>query len=165
MPETPAIKYWDSNVFLSYLNELPDRTPVLDALLDEASKSTDTAKIYTSTLTQVEVAFAASEQAQQVLDANVEQRINDLWADTSAVVSVEYHSGIGQIAKSLIREALTRGWSLKPLDAVHLATAQWLSSSGLVVQAFHTYDRGLFKYESLVDFTIHEPSTSQPRMI
>ena len=136
--------------------------PVLDALLDEGGEAT---RIHTSTLTQVEVAFAASEQVQQVLISDVEQRINALWADTATIISVEYHSGIGQMAKSLIREALTRGWSLKPLDAIHLSTAQWLSNSGLEVRVFHTYDKRLFKYEALVDFTVCEPSTSQPRMI
>lgn len=77
----------------------------------------------------------------------------------------EYHAGIGQIAKNLIRNAITNGWSLKPLDAIHLSTAQWLLSSGLMIEEFHTYDNGLMKYESFVDFSICEPYAEQPRMI
>ncbi len=165
MPETPKLIYWDSNVFLSYVNELSDRMPVLDVLFETSNRVGGTVNIHTSTLTQVEVAFAASEQTQQVLDPQVEQALNDLWADQEVVVTVEYHIGIGQIAKSLIRDAITRGWSLKPLDAVHLATAQWLSHSGLALEEFHTYDKGLEKFESFVDFTICEPYAEQPRMI
>ena len=165
MPETPKLIYWDSNVFLSYMNELSDRMPVLDVLFETSSRVAGSVKIHTSTLTQVEVAFAASEQTQQVLDPQVEQALNDLWADQEVVVTVEYHTGIGQIAKSLIRDAITRGWSLKPLDAVHLATAQWLSISGLALEEFHTYDKGLEKFESFLNFTICEPRAEQPRMI
>ena len=165
MPETPKLIYWDSNVFLSYVNEMPDRMPVLDVLFETSGRVGGAVNIHTSTLTQVEVAFAASEQTQQVLDPQVEQALNDLWADQEVVVTVEYHTGIGQIAKSLIRDAITRGWSLKPLDAVHLATAQWLSISGLALEEFHTYDKGLEKFESFLNFTICEPRAEQPRMI
>ena len=139
--------------------------PVLDVLLEASSKVGGEVKIHTSTLSHVEVAFGASEQIRQNLDPLIEQMIEGLWADPEVVVPVEYHTGIGQIAKSLIREAITRGWSLKPLDAIHLSTAQWLLSSGLMLEEFHTYDNGLMKYESLVEFRICEPNTEQPRMI
>ena len=165
MPETPKLIYWDSNVFLSYVNELSDRMPVLDVLFETSSRVAGSVKIHTSTLTQVEVAFAASEQVQQVLDPQIEGRLNALWADPEAIVSVEYHAAIGQVARSLIRSAITEGWSLKPLDAVHLATAQWLSNSGLALEEFHTYDKGLEKFESFLNFTICEPRAEQPRMI
>ena len=139
--------------------------PVLDVLLEESSKVGGEVKIYTSTLSQVEVAFGASEQTRQVLDPQIEQMINALWADPEAVVPVEYHAGIGRIARSLIRNAVSRGWSLKPLDAIHLSTALWLLDSGLALDEFHTYDNALMKYESLVDFRICEPYTPQPRMV
>ena len=165
MPDTRRIIYWDSNVFLSYLNELPDRMLVLESLLESSSSGVGTLKLHTSTLSQVEVAFAASEQKQQQLDIEVEQRINALWSDPEAVVSVEYHDGIGQLAKGLMRDAIPSGWSLKPLDAIHLATAQWLSDVGIKVDEFHTYDAGLFKYKSIVDFDVCEPNIRQLRMI
>lgn len=165
MPETPKLIYWDSNAFLSYVNELPDRMPVLDVLLEASSRIGGEVKIYTSTLSHVEVAFGASEQEQRVLDPQVEESLRALWADAESVISVEFHSAIGQAAKDLMRNSITRGWSLKPLDAIHLATAQWLSISGLNLEEFHTYDDALMKYESLVDLRICEPYTPQPRMV
>ena len=163
MPDARKVIYWDSCVFLSYVNEMQDRMPVLDELLE--SSSGGAVKLHTSTLTHVEVSFAAAEQRKRALDPQVEQRINALWSDPKAVVSVEYHDGIGQIAKGLIRNAITRGWSLKPLDAIHLSTAQWLVSEGLTVEEFHTYEKRLRKYEALVDFSIHEPYIQSPRLL
>ena len=160
MPDTNI--YWDANPFLSYVNDYPGRMPTLDALLDSAARGG--IKIYTSALSQVEVAFAASEQKRRVLDPREEQKIDALWSDLDVVEVVEYHNGIGRQARALIREGVTRGWSLKPLDAIHLATAQWLVSSGFAVDEFHTYDGGLEKYAALVGFRICEPYTPQPKM-
>ena len=78
---------------------------------------------------------------------------------------VEYHAEIGNRARTLMRNAITRGWSLKPLDAIHLATAQWLVDNGVQVDEFHAYDRSLDKYGSIVGFTICEPNTPQPKML
>ena len=139
--------------------------PVLGILLEASGRVGSRVQIHTSTLSHVEVAFGASEQVQRSLDPQIERRLNDLWADTGVIVSVEYHAGIGRIARDLVRNAITRGWSLKPLDAIHLATAQWLSNTGLNLEEFHTYDNALMKYESLVDFRICEPYTPQPRMV
>ena len=163
MPENKTAIYWDANTFLSYVNEHPDRMPTLEALL-ESSAGSDI-KIYTSALSQVEVAFAAAEQKRRLLDPQEEQKIDRLWSDPDAIEVVEFHSAIGQQGRALMRDAITRGWSLKPLDAVHLATAEWLSSAGFRVAEFHTYDRGLDKYGPLVGFRICEPYIGQPRMI
>lgn len=160
MPDT--FIYWDANPFLSYINQHPDRMPTLDALLDDSASGSVT--IYTSALSQVEVAFAASEQKRRALDAQEEQKIDGLWNDSDAVSLVEYHDGIGRQARALMRDAITRGWSLKPLDAIHLATAMWLVQAGFQVAEFHTYDRSLDKYGSIVSFTICEPHTPQPKM-
>ncbi len=163
MPDTPKILYWDSSALLSFVNEYPERISTLDALLE--SSANGTIEIYTSTISHVEVAFGASEQQRRRLAPEIEREIDSLWSDPNVVVSVEYHNGIGQSARNLIRDAVTRGWSLKPLDAIHLATGQWLSSMEIVVGEFHTYDTRLFKYADIVDFSICEPRTLQPRMI
>ena len=131
----------------------------MDVLLDESSGGA--ARLFTSSLAHVEVAFSASEQQQEALDPQVEQQIDSLWADPEVVVSVEYHDGIGR----LMRSAVKAGWSLRPLDAIHLATAQWLCSVEQDVDEFHTYDSRLKKFASLVDFPILEPRTTQPRML
>lgn len=158
------VNYWDANPFLSYVNGIPERLPVLDALLDD-SASGNGSKIYTSAISQVEVAFAASEQKRRVLDPTEEQKIDSLWSSPGPVVLVEYHDDIGRQARDLMRQAISRGWSLKPLDAIHLATAQWLASAGFAVDEFHTYDGPLEKYAALVGFRICEPYTTEPRMI
>ena len=137
--------------------------PILDALLGNGA--TGSTRLYTSELARVEVAFAAREQRGQALDPQMEQAIDSLWANPEAVVLVEHHSGISLEARSLMREAITRGWSLKPLDAIHLATARWLSKVGITVEEFHTYDQQLLRYEPMVGFKIAEPNTLQPRMI
>lgn len=161
MPDT--FIYWDANPFLSYINEHPDRMPTLDILLDGSADGNNT--ICTSAISQVEVAFAASEQQQRALDPQEEQKIDSLWSDPEAVALVEYHGGIGRQARTLMRDAIARGWSLKPLDAVHLATAMWLAQVGFQVDEFHTYDGALEKYAVIVGFTICEPHTAQPRML
>ena len=136
--------------------------PTLETLLERSDRGE--IELYTSEISRVEVAFAASEQKRRRLDPGIEQRIDSLWADSNVVVSVEYHGAIGQISRDLMREAITRGWSLKPLDAIHLATAQWLSDVGTEMDEFQTYDN-LSRYASIVDFSICEPYTPQPRML
>lgn len=160
MPEAQRIVYWDSCVFLSYVNGYLDRMPVLDVLLDESAGGA--INLFTSSLAHVEVAFSASEQQQEALDPQVEQRIDSLWADPEVV---EYHDGIGRVARGLMRSAVEVGWSLRPLDAIHLATAQWLCDVGQQVDELHTYDSRLSKYASMVDFPILEPHITQPRML
>ena len=162
MPNNRKIVYWDACCFLSYINEIADRLPVLDALLGASVSESGDIKLYTSELSKIEVAFSLVEQKQQALDAETEQRIEKLWTDPDALALVEYHDGIGPTAKDLMRYAITRPWSLKPLDAVHLATAKWLSERGIAVDEFHTYDESLFKWASIVGFDILRPHTPQP---
>ena len=161
MPDLRNV-YWDANLFLYFVNEEAGRMPVLQALLS-SSASGDIA-IYTSALSKVEVAFGAEEQRRSRLDSEVSGRINSLWADPAAISVVEYHDAIGNEATRLIRDGITRGWSLRSLDAIHLATAQWLSDTGIKIDEFHTYDKALFKYAGVVDFDILEPYIAQPRL-
>ena len=163
MPETNTDIYWDANTFLSYINEHPERLLTLETLLDTSADGQIT--IYTSALSQVEVAFAASELQQRALDQEQERRIDALWSDSSTVEIVEYHDGIGGQARALMREAAVSGRSLKPLDAIHLATAQWLLIIGFPISEFHTYDRRLWRFGQSVQFNICEPYIVQPRML
>ena len=158
-----AAVYWDANVFLSYLNGDPERLPTLDALLESASSGS--IRIYTATLSVTEVAFADSERRRRELDPAMEQKIDDLWRVNGPVIPVDFHIGIGRQARSLMRNALTSGWALKPNDANHLATAQWLSETGIAVAEFHTYDRRLMRYGAIVGFKIVEPYTLEPRLL
>lgn len=164
MPDKRKIIYWDACVFLSYINEYPGRVATLESVLHLHRSSSDSTTVYTSTLSHVEVSFGASEQQNNALDPQTEQRIDRLWKGSGSVNSVEFHQVIAQTAKALIRQAISHGWSLKPADAVHLATAKWLTNTRLPVAEFHTYDSGLKKYEKIVGFDIVEPHTDKPMM-
>jgi predicted nucleic acid-binding protein len=159
MPGKPRFVYWDSCVFLSYINADPGRIDTLDALLDEIQKSNGEKRIVTSILTKVEVAWSAIEHTTQTLSPNVEQTIDALWNDESVIGFIELHDGIVIRARDLMRQSLTQGWSLKPADAIHLASAQWLG-----VEELHTYDDKLPRYGTMIGCKICEPYTTQFRM-
>ena len=50
--------------------------------------------MYTSAISKVEVAFSVEEQKRKALDAETEERIENLWGDPDALVTVEFHDGI-----------------------------------------------------------------------
>jgi len=100
------------------------------------------------------------EQDSQVLDYQIEEQIDELWADRDAVKLVEYYDGIGKEARQIMRYAITHNWKLKPLDAIHLATAKVME-----VSEFHTYDEKLDKFSEELGFTIKRPHTSHPRLL
>lgn len=144
--------YWDSDVWLSCVNGYPDRLPVLETLLADSRASLADIELLTSTVAQTEVAFALTERESQTLDPEVEAKIDSLWTDKRAITLVEYHTAIAREARGLIRLGIEHQWQLKPLDAIHLATARWLG-----VREFHTYDRKLRRYSEQVGFSIMEP--------
>jgi predicted nucleic acid-binding protein len=158
MPNDKPPLYWDSSVFLAYVNGEQARLPVIDSLLDEIERD-ENRRIFTSTVSRVEVAFAAFEARSATLDARTLADIDALWDDRSVVEVVELNDEIALGARSLMREAIARGWSLKPMDAIHLATANWLQAA-----EFHTYDSLLQKFEDLVGFRVCEPYALQGRL-
>lgn len=160
MPSSRVRIYWDADVWLSYINGEGDRLPTLDALLADSSSPKGEIELCTSEISEVEVAFGKAEQDKRAMDSDVEKQIDALWADSEALKVVEYHRAIGIEARKMIRTGVEKGWQLKPMDAIHLATAKYLG-----VNEFHTYDKRLLKYSNEVGFPIVEPRTSQPRMI
>ena len=104
MPGDRSIIYWDSCVFLSYINGIEDRMPILDALLEFSCSDESKIRIHSSALRRVEVAFGAAERAVRNLDSTVERRLDGLWDDPSAVIVVEYHDQIGLMARRLSRD-------------------------------------------------------------
>lgn len=158
MPDAPTRYYWDANVFLTYIHQVPERTPDLDALLDAARDGK--IEIFTSTLSIVEVAFGAEEELGGNMSGEIESAIEKLWVSPSPIKLVDFSPLIGRIARKLIRQARERGWSLKPADAIHLATAQQMA-----VTRFHTYEKGkLDKYELIIGFTVEEPRAAEPQL-
>lgn len=154
MPELPIV-YWDANVFLSYINGDVDRLPDIDALL---AKSGVEFQIVTSALSIVEVAFGKIEQDGRALDEETEAKINALWEPPSPIQLAEFYPLLAHEARALIRQAVPRGWALKPADAMHLATARRLSAT-----AFHTYD-DLERFQELIGILIEAPPSRSARV-
>jgi predicted nucleic acid-binding protein len=150
--------YWDANVFLSYINGEPSRLPTIDTLLQQSSNGDFT--VVTSTISLTEVAFAEMEKLGGALDEAVEQRIDALFADRSVVSLIEFHEGVARDARRLMRRAMVQGLSLKPPDAIHLASALRLG-----VDMLHTYDRRMHGYGNIVGFPIAEPATATPTLL
>ena len=139
MQNNSAIVYVDANVFLSYLNGVAERMDAIQALFDLGEAGA--VELRTSTISLTEVAFAEAEKQSHKLDEHGEQAIDDLLFAPELVTLVEFHQHIGLMARSLMREALAKGFSLKPADAIHLATA---ANEGASV--IYTYDEPLDKY-------------------
>ncbi len=144
--------YWDSCVWLRYVNETPEDKRVLDILLTDSAYARGDIEIVTSIASMTEVAYAVHEQTNHTLDDDTEQKIDSLWRDRSAVTLVEFYPAIALGARGLIRMGIEKGWNLKPLDAIHLATAQRME-----VTEFHTYDLQLPRYSNELGFPISEP--------
>jgi predicted nucleic acid-binding protein len=148
--------YWDACVFLSYVNGDTGRSADLERLLEAAHEGI--IEIVTSTVSIVEVARGAQEQAGQV-DAAVAAKIDALWKPPSPVKLVEFHIVIASAARNLIRVGISHGWSLKPMDAIHLATAANIDAGELL-----TYDAALEKYADLISVPIIRSSSGSSMM-
>lgn len=156
MPKPVRRLYWCSNVFLSYINELKDRVPDIEALLASAKRGE--IQIVTSVLSVAEVAFATSEQDSKALDSDVGSRIQTLWVLGSPIQLVEFHLLIAEGAQALRRLGVPASWTgLRSVDAMHLATAKHESVDGV-----HTYDEKLYRYAPEIGCPIGPPIADEP---
>jgi len=158
MPSKSLTTYWDACVFLSYINGIPDRMPMIDALLSEAERGE--ILIVTSMISVVEVAFGYAEQEKKAFSPEMEEKIKRLWDGSSPIRLVEFYRHIAEDAQGLIRIAMQRGWSLKAADAIHLATARRME-----VGSLHTYDDKLPRYADDVGLSITAPATTKPQLL
>ena len=71
----------------------------------------------------------------------LKRRSNALW-DNGAVIMVVLPERVTVIAQSLMREAIVDSIPLKPYDATHLATALWLSETGIHIDEFRHITTG-----------------------
>ena len=78
MPRNPSFFYWDSCVFLSYINGIQDRLQQIEDVWIEIAED-DEKRIVTSAISVAEVACLTSEKEQSRLDPNVETSINAMW--------------------------------------------------------------------------------------
>jgi predicted nucleic acid-binding protein len=158
MPDDPTAIYWDACIFLLYIEGSQEWMPILDSLLDRASATREIV-IVTSTLSIVEVAFAKTEREGRILDEAIVAAMDDLWADRSAVQLVEFDQVIARAARGLIRQSLETGRSLKPMDAIHLATA-----AKMQVADCHTTDERMQNWNDLLGFPVRNPWTTTPQL-
>jgi len=156
MPDQRKRIYWDAPVWLAYINGDQDRLPIIDGVMADSASDKGECKLYTSVLSEIKVAFGELEQNNHILDPDIEDKINQLWSDSSLLVMLDFHELIGREARGLMRQALVNGWSLKPMDALHLSTARY---HGL--DEFHTYDDHLQKYAQLIGMPVVKPYAGQ----
>lgn len=147
--------YWDSCVFLAFVNEEPGRVEVIERLWREITEEKD-GKIVTSALSIAEVAYGVIERQKRQLDPNIEAKIDAMWHDPSLLI-VEAPMKVMYDARQLMRDALQNHWSLKSYDAVHLATAVFADNSGRLISEFNTYDDKLEKFGPMTGLMIREP--------
>ena len=156
----PSFIYWDSCVLLSWVDGInyPRRLEVLDTVVDELSKTRG--HILTSAISKVEVAYFSEEKTHGTLNKELEQRLDDLWVDAEHIKVVEFHDAISARARGLLRQALSRKQTLKPMDAIHIASALWVGENSSVYE-FQTYDKGLCRFGQTLGINICEPHPLQ----
>lgn len=136
------------------MEEWDDETHDLQVLEDLLSNSADAGnpiEIVTSAFTITEVAYLEAEKAQLAASDSAWEAIRDFW-DERVILPVELHERIAMDAREIVRESKFGQWTVKPKDAVHLATAQRLGC-----RAFHTYDKGLLACDGRFPFPITVP--------
>jgi hypothetical protein len=162
MPNNGRIIYWDSCVFLSHINGIPDRIQIINDIFEEINNDSNSV-ILTSSESMVEVAHAVNEKIQHRLDPNVEAAIDAMWEDSSIVKMIDNGLYIAKIERKFIRDVIPNGWVLKSKDAIHLASAWWHNKNVNKVGEFHTYDTKLFKYQTMIGIHIGYPHVLQHR--
>lgn len=164
MASDKTFLYWDACVFSSYVGGHPGRVDTISELWDEIARQHPRRTIITSSISIVEVAFASG-HGQGVRNPENENRIDALWDDPIVQV-VDASQPLMYLARSLMRQAKDMQRSLKPNDALHLATAQWINQMIGDVQEVHTYDNAWANLSDLVDgLKICEPYVPQPRLL
>ncbi len=106
-------QYWDSSVFVAYFNDEPNRADTVEKLLNDALEGRLT--IITSSFACVEVLKLKNHEH---LSKEDEQMISDFF-EYPFIKMVDATRGICEAARHLI----WKHSSLKPKDAVHMASA------------------------------------------
>ena len=143
--------YLDSCVFLAFFQNEPDRADDVAELFEKALQKE--VKLYTSVLSLTEVAFLEQERAKNLLDPLVEQRIADTFNEEGLVTLIENTKLVATDARKLVRKTMVdQGKTLKPPDAIHLASALRVGASVL-----HTYDDPLIGHSNMHGIKIVPP--------
>ncbi|MCA1669699.1 MAG: PIN domain-containing protein [Thermomicrobia bacterium] len=152
MSGNPPRIYWDANVFLLYLDADPTWLPTLDVLVHAAIQGDII--IYTSILSQTEVAFTAIEKTNGALSASEEARIDGLWK-TRGIRVVEYNNFIALKARDIRRASMGHGLTgRRTPDIIHMATAVFVNADEM-----HSTEPKLHKFSPLLPFAVRDPHT------
>lgn len=142
--------YLDSCVLLAAINGEHDRVGTVEAILLEGRSRKH--RLFTSTLTIAEVAHGTAAD-------DTQHRIDALWQPSSPINAVNVTAAIGHRARELMQQARTDGISVKPADAIHLATADLYDCDRLF-----TYDGQHSQWDQLIEADVSEPFTNEPTL-
>ncbi len=155
MPE-PLRLYFDTSVYLAFLNDEPNRANIVESLLDDAQQ--EVIRIFTSTVSLTEVVYLRS-QDKQLNYAAMDQQIDSLLQNPAITTLIQLTAEIGVAAREYVRSQPARVAGLQVRDAIHLATAV---AAG--VDRFCVYDDDFRPFQDHVGFDIGEPATVSPRL-
>ena len=165
-PDPPRI-YLDSCVPMSYLNGDADRVPHIDELFKQARRRE--VALYTSSVALTEVAYVGEMLETGISGTTQDQVIDRILRNRRIMHLVSFNIDIALEARRLVREAAERRRNqgrikereLKPLDAIHLASASAISAS-----TFLAYDSVYASLKTKFVFRFAEPRTAiaQSRM-
>ena len=136
----PTSAYWDSCVFIDLLEQTPGRFPVCEDWRSRAEKGD--LVIVTSAISLAEVCKLPTTS---LLPADQSKKILEFF-ENPYIVLRQVDRAVGELAHEL-----TRTHGLKPMDAIHVATALLMR-----VDVFHTYDsakgrrKGLLAHNGLI---------------
>lgn len=158
MPASTRRIYVDANVLLAYLGNETGHAEIVQALLDEARRSE--IEIITSVLSIAEVAFGAQER-DAGLTPEGEAQIDTLWQPASPITLVDVSQATAREARSVIREAKTKGLArLRSMDAMHLASARLHGADEIF-----TYEvKARSSWQELTGLPVNEPSVTTPQL-
>lgn len=148
--------YFDSSVYLAFLNGEPGRATVVASLVEEAERGN--IALFTSTIALAEVAFIRNFGSERDI-REYDSQIDSLLQNPRITTLVQFTPAIGVRAREFVRSEPGRRARLTVLDAIHLSSA-----AAATVDAFYAYDRDFQPFEAAVDFTISEPVAANPRM-
>lgn len=149
-------RYWDACLFLDYFDASPRGIAVVKPFVDEARRRGE--RILTSSLSLTEVAFTKLEAEAQQLDPVVEPALDALFFDSDLVQLIPFDEDIALLARRLVRQTVPQPSRLKPIDAIHLASARFAGA-----EMIWTFDQKLInRAAELVDIPAMIPQPPMP---
>lgn len=151
MPSDLPRVYFDACVFIDFIANHPERARTIGGFLELSLKNE--IDIVTSTASIVEVSHILSEKESRKIDPNIEAKIDAMFNDDRVIKLIDFSPVIARDARFLVRDSIASPTNiLKPLDAVHLASAERLK-----VREFLTYDKKILLHNGRFSFPIHIP--------